>query len=125
MPRRFAFLCVLLLTLSASAVAQQTTPDSSLFLVDGLALYGHVRFESQAYREYQCSPSDKFPGFTWCHKEKTEKTNRGEVTFANSILHNRDGTAAYVNRYIEPASFGPNEVRTEIDRLSAKFGQPA
>ena len=125
MPRRFAFLCVLLLTLSASAVAQQTTPDSSLFLVDGLALYGHVRFESQAYREYQCSPSDKFPGFTWCHKEKTEKTNRGEVTFANSILHNRDGTAVYVNRYIEPASFGPNEVRTEIDRLSAKFGQPA
>jgi hypothetical protein len=86
-----------------------------------------VTYDLRARRigEYQCSPSDKFPGLTWCHKEKTEKTNRGEVTFANSILHNRDGTAVYVNRYIEPASFGPNEVRTEIDRLSAKFGQPA
>ena len=80
MPRRFAFLCVLLLTLSASAVAQQTTPDPSLFVVDGLALYGHVRFESQAYRQYHCSPSDKFTGFHWCHKEKIEKTKRGEVT---------------------------------------------
>jgi hypothetical protein len=123
MPRRFAFLCVLLLTLSASAVAQQTTAETSLYTVDGLALYGHVRFESQAYREYQCSPSDKFPGFTWCHKEKTEKTKRDEITLANSILHSQDGTAVYINRYIEPAFFGPNEVHTELDRLSAKFGE--
>jgi len=36
-----------------------------------------------------------------------------------------DGTAVYVNRYIEPAYFGPDEVRTEINRLSAKFGERA
>jgi hypothetical protein len=125
MPRRFAFLCVLLLTLNASAVAQQTTPDPSLFVVDGLALYGHVRFESQAYQQYHCSPSEKFTGFIWCHKEKIEKTKRGEVTFSNSILHSPDATAVYINRYIEPAFFSSNEVQTEIDRLSAKFGESA
>jgi hypothetical protein len=103
---------------------QPTTAQASPYVVDGLPLYGHVRFDSQAYQQYQCSPSDKFPGFTWCHKEKTEKTNRGEVILSNSILHTQDGTAVYVNRYIEPAFFGPNEVQSEIDRLSAKFGQP-
>lgn len=90
-----------------------------------MALYGHVRFDSQAYQQYQCSPSDKFPGFTWCHKEKKERANGEEVLFSNSILHSQDGTAFYVNRYIEPAFFGPNEVQSEIDRLSAKFGNPA
>lgn len=102
---------------------QSAPAQSSLYVVDGLALGGKVVFESGAYKQYQCSPSEKFPGFTWCHKEKTEKTNRGEVTSSNSILHSQDGTASYVNRYIEPAFFGPNEVQTEIDRLSGRFGE--
>ena len=97
----------------------------SPYVVDGLALGDRVRFESEAYNQYHCTPSEKFPGFTWCHKEKTEKTKRGEVTSSNSILHSQDGTAVYVNRYIEPAYFGPDEVRTEINRLSAKFGERA
>lgn len=46
-----------------------------------------------------------------------------EILTSNSILHTRDGTAWYVNRYIEPAFFGPNDVQSEIDRLSAKFGE--
>ena len=104
---------------------QSSGGQSSPYVVDGLALYGQVRFDSQAYRQYQCNLSDKFPGFTWCHKEKTERTNRGEVTSSNSILHSRDGTSVYVNHYIEPAFFGPNDVQTEIDRLSAKFGERA
>jgi len=40
-------------------------------------------------------------------------------------LHAQDGTAVYVNRYIEPAYFAPNEVQSEIDRLSTKFGENA
>ncbi len=109
-------------------IGQQSAPpvgaQPSPYVVDGLALYGHVRPESQEYQQYHCSPSEKFPGFTWCHKEKTERTNRGEVISSNSILHNQNGEAVYVNRYIEPAFFGPNDVRAEIDRLSAKFGEP-
>jgi len=100
-----------------------TATQQSPYVVDGLALGGLVRFESEEYKEYHCSPSDKFSGFTWCHKEKAERTTRGEVTSANSILHTRDGTAVYVNRYVEPAFFGPNDVRSEIDRLSSKFGE--
>jgi serine protease Do len=38
-------------------------------------------------------------------------------------LHSQDGTAVYVNRYVEPAFFGPNDVLSEIDRLSSKFGE--
>jgi hypothetical protein len=101
------------------------TAQPSPYIVDGLALGGQVRFESEAYKEYQCTPSEKFPGFTWCHKEKTEKTKHGEVTLANSILHNEEGIAVYVNRYVEPALFGPNDVPEEIGRLSARFGERA
>jgi uncharacterized protein len=108
------------------AQAQQLEPATSQpSVVDGLGLGGHVRFESEAYKQYQCTPSEKFPGFTWCHKEKTERMSGGEVTSTNSILHSQDGTAVYVNRYIEPAVFGQNEIRGEIDRLSAKSGERA
>jgi hypothetical protein len=88
-----------------------------------LALGGHVKFDSTAYKQYNCGPSEKFPGFTWCHKEKTERTNRGEITLSNSILHTDDGTAWYVNRYIEPAFFTQGELRNEIERLAARFGE--
>jgi hypothetical protein len=40
-------------------------------------------------------------------------------------LHSQDGAAVYVNRYIDPSFFVPNEVQSEIDRLSAKFGERA
>jgi hypothetical protein len=93
------------------------------YVVDGLALGGSVIFQSDVYKHYKCLPSEKFLGLTWCHKEKTERTKHGEVTFATSILHSADGSALYVNRYIEPAFFGQTDVRTEIDRLSAKFGE--
>ncbi len=99
------------------------TSGPSPYAVDGLALGGQVRFDSKAYKQYECGPSDTFPGFTWCHKQKTEKNRRGEVTSSNSILHSGDGRAVYVNRYIEPAFFGPNDVRSEIERLSARFGE--
>jgi predicted aspartyl protease len=120
----FLLLGVLFLLMSMDAlapIAAQTSP----YTVDGLALGGHVHFESQAYRQFHCTPSEKFAGFTWCHKDNIEKTNRGEIASSNSILHSQDGTAVYVNRYIEPAFFGGNDVRTEIDRLSTKFGERA
>jgi hypothetical protein len=94
-------------------------------IFDGLALGGQVIFESQAYKQYQCNPSEKYPAFTWCHKEERNKEKGKEILSANSILHTGDGTAWYVNRYIEPAFFAPNDVQSEIDRSSAKFGESA
>jgi hypothetical protein len=115
------------LFLSTSALPQDspiTKKPPFPFVVDGLALEARVRFDSKAYSQYQCVPSE-YPGLTWCHKAKTEKTKRGEVTLANSILHRPDGTTVYVNHYEEPTFFSSTEVRREIDRLSGKFGRPA
>jgi hypothetical protein len=107
----------------AVQASRPATAQPSLYVVDGLALGGQVRFESEAYRRYQCTSSEKFSGFTWCHKEETKREGRNETTLASSILHGQDGTAWYINRYIEPAIFAPNDVKNEIDRLSAKFGE--
>ena len=112
-------------------ISLSTNPDTraeaphSPYIVDGLALDGHVHFGTPEYEKYKCGPSEQYPAFTWCHKEKIEKTRQGEVTTSNSILHYADGRAVYINRYIEPAFFHPSEVQEEIDRLSAKFGKPA
>jgi hypothetical protein len=93
----------------SSVFATSTFAQSSPYIVDGLALGSQVVFQSEAYRQYQCTPSD-YPDLTWCHKAKTEKTGRGEIKSSNTILHKQDGTAVYVNHYIEPAFFGPNEI---------------
>jgi hypothetical protein len=80
------------------------TTQPSLYVVDGLALGGMVRFESEAYKEYHCSPSDKFSGFTWCHKEKTERTTRGEV----SLQQTRSCIVRMEQRYTSIAMLNPH-----------------
>jgi uncharacterized protein YecT (DUF1311 family) len=103
------------------SVVVQTSP----YVVDGLALGGFVVFDSPAYREYQCSPSDQFPHFTMCRKHVQEKQRSGTVLLANTILHNQDGAAVYINRYIEPANFERGELEREIDKLSIRYGERA
>jgi hypothetical protein len=95
------------------------------YVVEGLTLGGRVRFEDKTNRRYQCVPSE-FPGLTWCHEEEAQNNiTLGKVTSSNSILHTQDGKAVYVNSYVEPALITPNDVRKQIDRLSAKFGEHA
>ena len=103
--------------------SQSGSAQSSSYVVDGLALGGQVQFGSQAYQRYQCGPSDKFAGFTWCHEEHTTKERGNEITHSHSILHSQNGTAFYVNSYLEPAYFSRNDIQNEINRLSAKIGQ--
>jgi hypothetical protein len=100
-------------------VAAQTWP----YVVDGLVLGGQLYLGSSAYREYQCSPSEQFPSFTWCQKRSQENHRTGTTSFANSILHNREGTAVYINREVEPATFDSGGVDKEIGRVSAKYGE--
>jgi hypothetical protein len=122
-----AILCVLQFAIT-SAFAQTAqfshpvTVQSFPYIVDRLELGGQIKFESQSYKQYQCGPSDQFTGFTWCQRARTERNRNGQAS-SHSILHNQDGRVAYVNRYIEPVIFGRNEIRNEIDRLSAKFGE--
>jgi hypothetical protein len=104
--------------------AQQSGPGH-LYSVAGLALGSRVQFDSADYREYKCSPSEQFAGYTWCQKTRQEKDRRGPHALANSLLHSQDGTVFYVNRFQEPAFFGPNEADAAIRQYSTKFGEKA
>jgi hypothetical protein len=98
--------------------------ESSTYVVGGLALGAQVAFNSAAYREYQCTPSEQFSGLTWCHKETNEPGPRGPRRSSYTILHAQGGAAFYINRELDHASFGLGEAEAEIDRLSRRFGGP-
>ena len=74
---------------------QVNSTASSPYVVDGLSLGGQVQPNSQAYQRYQCGPSDKFHGFTWCHEEHTSNEHGNDISLSHSILHSQDGTAGY------------------------------
>jgi hypothetical protein len=99
-----------------------TSPQTDPYRVDGLALGSKVAFESPAYRQYHCVPSQAFEGFVWCTKASNDKEARGRVEVWSSILHAQDGTVAYANRY-QPAHWVANEVADDIQRLSRQIGE--
>src|SRR5215470_12407661 len=103
----------------------QQTPSVPTYVVAGLALGSRVQFDSSDYREYKCSPSEQFVEFTWCQKTRQEREPRGSANVTYSILHSHDGLVVYVNRYQEPAFFGPNEAVEAIRRNSTKMGETA
>jgi hypothetical protein len=94
------------------------------YVVDGLALGGRVAFESAVNRDYKCRPSDQFYGFVFCQRQRTMQERRGAYTSSNSILHAADGTAVYLNRYLEPAFFDGDEAKADVAGRSKKFGPP-
>jgi hypothetical protein len=124
------FICLLQLLTASSAFAQNTHPgphSGSPYVVDGLALGARIDFESPIFRNYQCSPSEQFPQFTRCQRTQKQQivSSRRSVDATGSILHSSDGTAVYINRYISPGVFDRNEIQSEINRLSSKFGERA
>ena len=137
MSKRLAFICVCLLFLGGPILAlspndarnklveilQPSLVAASPYRVDGIALGDQIRFGQQAYQRYQCGPSDEFPGFISCNEEHTTRGN--EVTRSHSILQSQDGTAYYVNSYFDPAFFDPNDIQSEINRMSSEFGREA
>jgi hypothetical protein len=112
-------------------VAQLPTPPTqinyqpSVYVVDGLALGGKVNFDSEVYQSYNCVPSEQFAGFTWCQRKRDERVARGKFTSSYSILHSRNGTALYINRYLEPAWFKAKEANDDINVRSKKYGAPS
>jgi hypothetical protein len=104
--------------------AVPVAPAKPVYAVDGLALGARVIPDSASYRDYRCVPSEQFPDFTWCQKRRAENSPRGQYMSSNSILHAADGTARYVNRFLEPAFFAGNEAQDDVNRLSVKFGPP-
>lgn len=96
----------------------------SPYVVDGLQLGGHVTLGSAAYLAYSCNPSEQFTGLTWCQRNRQERAPRGPYRSTETILHSADGTALYINRFLEPAFFAGNEAMEDIRRLAAKHGEP-
>jgi hypothetical protein len=104
-------------------IPEPTAVATSPYVVDGIALGAQAKPGNQPYQRYQCNPSDAFPGFISCNEEHT--TPGKEVTRSHSILQSQDGAAYYVNSYFDPAFFDPNEVQSEMNRMSAEFGEQA
>jgi hypothetical protein len=98
-------------------------PQDPVYAVSGLTLGARVPFDSSAYREYKCGPSDQFDGFTWCQRVRQDKERRGAFTATYSLLHSRDGRIAYLNRVQVPAFFGPDEAEQDIQRYSRQIGE--
>ena len=109
---------------AAARPAQQSRPVQ-VYSVAGLPLGSRVQFDSADYREYKCSPSEQFAGYTWCQKTRQEKDRRGSLNVTYSLLHSQDGTVFYVNRFQEPAFFGSNEADAAIRQYSSKIGEKA
>ena len=103
--------------------SQPIGDQSSAYAVSGVVLGAAVQFDSSALKEYKCTPSDQFKGFTWCQKTHQEKERRGKFISTYSILHSRGGVAVYIDRYLEPAFFGAREADDDIRQHSRNIGE--
>jgi hypothetical protein len=92
------------------------------YAVEGIALGSRVRFDSSTSRDYKCGPSEQFDGFTWCQKTHRGSEWRGPFEATYSILHSKDGTVVYANRYQQPAFLDASETEREIQGYSRRFG---
>jgi tetratricopeptide (TPR) repeat protein len=109
--------------LFCASITSGYSQEGSRYIIDGLALGAKVHFGSKAYKEYQCVPSETYPGFTWCQNKENDSERRGDFTAWHSILHDKDGTVVYVNRYQEPAYWSEDEINSDIRYYTKKIGE--
>lgn len=108
----------------AQSVAVDSPMPETPYVVEGLRLGGHVAMGTPAYLAYRCTPSEQFTGLTWCQRQRQEMAPRGAYSSTTTVLHSADGTALYVNRYLQPAFFAGSEAMDDVRRLAAKYGEP-
>src|SRR5262249_38505479 len=89
-------------------------------------LGGRITINSITYRRYHCSPSEQFEKFIWCTKtcSGSDVLQRGNFQATYSLLHAKDGSVAYVNRFQKPAYWAIDEINEDIQRHSQKLGSP-
>ena len=102
---------------------QPAVARTARYAVEGLALGSRIAFDSSAYREYKCAPSDQFDGFLWCQKMSRNGGRPWSFETKYSMLHSRDGTIVYVNRHQRPVLVGPDEAEREIQNYSRTLGE--
>jgi hypothetical protein len=94
-----------------------------VYSVTGLAVGSRVQFDSEAYHEYRCGPSQVFDGLTFCVKTTDDTDQRGPFVAYDGLLHSGDGTVGYVSRYQDPAYWRDGEVKDDIDYYSRQLGE--
>jgi hypothetical protein len=108
----------------AASPAARPAMAEAIYMVEGLHLGDRVSLGSPSYLEYSCNPSDQFAGLTRCQKRRHETSPRGAYISTTTMIHANDGTAFYVNRFLEPAFFAGTEAMDDVRRLAVKYGDP-
>src|ERR1700730_5610004 len=94
------------------------SPSRPQYAVDGLVLGASAFTSPETYRQFQCSPSEQFATYVWCTRKRQSSEPRGKFEVSNSVLHGRDGTLLYINRFQAPAYWTDNEAHDDIKRYS-------
>jgi outer membrane protein OmpA-like peptidoglycan-associated protein len=115
--------------LSACHIQLRTVPNQnqsrgSAYFVEQVFLGGRIAINSVIYQRYHCSPSEQFEKFTWCTKtcSGSDVLQRGNFQATYSLLHSKDGSVAYVNRFQKPAYWAIQEIDEDIQRHSQTLG---
>ena len=110
-----------LAVLASVVLCGNAAAESAKYAVDEITLGTQLNFESSSYREYRCSPSHQFEGFTWCQKTRKETRRQRSATY--SLLHSRDGTVLYINRARESGFPNSRKAEDDIQRYSRTIGE--
>ena len=94
-----------------------------VYSVTGVAIGSRIHFDSTAYQEYSCGPSEVFDGLTFCVKKTDDTDQRGSFVAYDGLLHSGDRTVVYVSRYQDPAYWRDGEVKDDIDYYSRELGE--
>jgi hypothetical protein len=121
----FPRLTILTLAFATGTLTVQSGSGAwaSEYLVTGVRLYQDV-IDTRLYRTMKCSPSKLFAGNTWCFQVSRGQGRYGRHVIVSSLLHSSDRRALYVSRSVKPAYFKLDEVKSEIARLSKRYGVP-
>jgi S1-C subfamily serine protease len=113
----------LLLSILIGASCWTVAHGNPVYSVTGVAVGTRVQFDSEAYHEYRCGPSQVFGGLTLCVKTTDDTDQRSPFVAYDGLLHSRDGTVVYVSRYQDPAYWRDDEVEEDIGYYSRELGE--
>jgi hypothetical protein len=96
-----------------------------VYSVTGVAVGTRVHFDSEAYQEYHCGPSQVFDGLTFCTKRTDDTEQRGPFVAYDGLLHSGDGTVLYVGfRRWRPNWFADGSLSSLRAEVSLRHSRP-
>ena len=123
MMRRRVLPALFVVLLAGAAMGLAATPSKAepTYSIEGF----EPGERAETGRDFQCSRAEHATDFTWCRRSRHEKNRRGTFESTMSVLRNQDDITVYVDRRIEPAFFGSNDIQNEIARLGNRFDEHA